>query len=90
MDQPISIVILIAIGLSLGLAYQLSKQVVKPLNDIVLDKLSDEDLSDVNKTAVYEEITPLVKKIRMQQQQLKRKKTNWKRNSKSSILLPLT
>lgn len=73
MDQPISIVILIAIGLSLGLAYQLSKQVVKPLNDIVLDKLSDEDLSDVNKTAVYEEITPLVNEIRMQQQQLKRK-----------------
>ncbi len=66
MAQPISIVILIAISLSLGLAYSLSKQVVKPLNDMDL-----ENISMANGVEVYEEITPLLNKIRMQQQQLK-------------------
>lgn len=69
MAQPISIVIFIAICLSLGLAYRLSKQVVKPLNDMDLDNLSTAD-----GVGVYEEITPLLNKIKMQQQQLKLQK----------------
>ncbi len=66
MLQPIIVVILIAVGLSLFLAYRLSRNIVKPLNDLDLDNPSPEN--------VYEEITPFVNRIASQQQQLKMQK----------------
>lgn len=70
MLQPIIIVIAIAVGLSLYLAYRLSKHVVKPLNDL--------DLDNSNVENVYEEITPLINRIKSQQQQLKMQKAELK------------
>ena len=70
MLQPIIIVIAIAIGLSLFLAYRLSRHIVKPLNEL--------DLDNPNTDSVYEEITPLVTRIKSQQQQLRLQKTELK------------
>lgn len=66
MLQPIIIVIAIAIGLSLFLAYRVSRHIVKPLNELNLD--------EPNAESVYEEITPLVNRIASQQYQLKTQK----------------
>ncbi len=66
MLQPIIIVIAIAIGLSLFLAYRVSRHIVKPLNELNLD--------EPNAESVYEEITPLVNRIASQQHQLKTQK----------------
>lgn len=66
MLQPICIVILVAIALSLALAYRLSRYIVKPLNELNLDAPLE------NKE--YEELSPLLKRIDAQQQQLKLQK----------------
>ncbi len=71
MLQPIIVIIAIAIGLSLYLAFRLSKNVVKPLNDLNLDNPDTE--------SVYEEITPLVNRIASQQHQLKLQKAELKK-----------
>ncbi len=61
--QPISVVMAVAIVLSLFLAFQLSRQVVKPLNEL--------DLNDPLSNVEYEELTPLLRRIDSQQQQLR-------------------
>ncbi len=63
MIQPIILVIVIALGLSLYLAYRLSKHIVKPLNELNLDNPNIDSIE-------YEEITPLVTRIKNQQQLL--------------------
>ncbi len=70
MLQPIIIVMAIAFGLSLFLAYRLSRNIVKPLNEL--------DLDEPNAENVYEEITPLVNRIASQQNQLKLQKAELK------------
>ena len=74
--QPICVVITVAILLSLLLAFQLAKRVVKPLNELNLDN----PMANVD----YEELTPLLRRIDSQQKQLryqavelKRKKTEF-------------
>ncbi len=71
MLQPILIVIVIAIGLSLFLAYRLSRHIVKPLNELNVDELN---LDEPNVKSVYKEITPLLNRIASQQHQLKTQK----------------
>lgn len=64
MAQPICIVFIIAVVLSMVLASRLSKKVVRPLNELNLDEpLSNEG---------YEELNPLLKRIDSQQRELKR------------------
>lgn len=63
MLQPICIVISVAIILSLVLASRLSRYIVKPLNELNLDN----PLSN----AEYEELTPLLRRIHVQQKQLR-------------------
>lgn len=71
MIQPICIVFIIAITISMFLASRLSKSIVKPLNEIDLDApLSNKD---------YEEITPLLKRIDSQQKELKIKEEKLRR-----------
>lgn len=66
MLQPICIVILVAIALSLALAYRLSRYIVKPLNELNLDApLENQE---------YEELSPLLNRIDAQQQQVKLQK----------------
>ena len=64
MSQPLAAIILIAVALSMFLAYRLSKQIVKPLNGLNLDDpLSNEQ---------YDELAPLLHRIDSQQRQIKK------------------
>lgn len=64
MLQPVCVVIVIALILSLALASRLSKKIVQPLNDMNLDDpLSNEG---------YDELSPLLLRLHSQQKQLKR------------------
>ncbi len=63
MIQPVMIVIVLAFALGGILAYRLSKQLIEPLDNINLDN-PDESL-------VYEEMTPFVRKISHQNNQIK-------------------
>lgn len=64
MLQPICIIFVIAVILSILLAIRISKKIVKPLNEIDLDNpLSNEG---------YDELSPLLRRIDSQQRQLKK------------------
>lgn len=63
MLQPILVVLLLAVGLSLYLASRLSRKIVQPLNELNLD--------DPDPRSVYEELAPLVTRLGSQQLQLK-------------------
>ena len=65
MSQPIFLVFTIAIVLSVVLAARLSGNIVKPLNGL--------DLDNPLETSHYEELTPLLRRISSQQNQLKLK-----------------
>lgn len=70
MLQPILIVMIIAVALSLYLAYRISKRIVQPLNELDLDNPSAEN--------VYEELTPLINRITSQQKLLNAQKDELK------------
>lgn len=71
MLQPIIVLFAVAIILSIVLASRLSKKIVKPLNDLDLD----EPLS----SAIYDELSPLLHRIDIQQRQIRRQKEELKR-----------
>ena len=58
LSQPLVIIIVIALVISVFLSYRLAKSIIKPINELDLDNPS------VNDT--YEELTPLLKKISAQ------------------------
>jgi two-component system phosphate regulon sensor histidine kinase PhoR len=63
MLQPICMIFALALVLALWLAYQLSKKIVQPLNDLNLDQpLSNQG---------YEEIKPLLNRMALQQEQIR-------------------
>ena len=71
MLRPVLIIALLAVVLALLLAYRLSKKIVTPLNRLNLDApLSNE---------VYEELSPLLKRMDAQQKQLKHQSEELKR-----------
>lgn len=61
--QPISIIILIAIPVSLLLAYGISRRITEPLNKL--------DLSNPHKVNTYSELSPLFQKLEKQNHQIK-------------------
>ena len=64
MLQPICIIFVVAVVLSMVLASRLSKKIVKPLNELNLDEpLSNDD---------YDELSPLLHRLSTQQYQIKR------------------
>lgn len=66
MTQPICIIFVIALILSIVLAIQVAKKIVKPLNEIDLDHpLTNEG---------YDELSPLLRRIDSQQKQLREQK----------------
>lgn len=74
MLQPMAVVIAIALALALLLAARVSKQIVKPLNELNLDEpLKNEE---------YDELAPLLRRIDSQQQQLKGQKMELQRRKK--------
>ena len=64
MLQPIMIIFVIAIILSAFLASRLSKKIVKPLNELNLDKPLDNN--------GYDELSPLLRRIDTQQKEISR------------------
>ncbi len=62
MSQPIVIVCFLALILSIVLAMRLSRRIVAPLNEL--------DLDDPAENECYEELTPLLRRIRGQQKEL--------------------
>ena len=74
MLQPMAVVIAIALGLALILAARVSRQIVKPLNDLNLDEpLKNEE---------YDELAPLLRRIDSQQNQLKSQKAELRRRKR--------
>ena len=69
--QPVCIVFAVAVILSLSLAFRLSRAIVKPLNDLDLDKpLMNQE---------YEEIAPLLKRMSQQQRQIRKQREELRR-----------
>lgn len=64
MLQPIMVIFLIAVVLSAFLASRLSKKIVKPLNELNLDRPLDND--------GYDELSPLLRRINTQQKEIRR------------------
>lgn len=64
MAQPICVIFIAALLLSLLLASRLSKKIVKPLNEL--------DLDEPLKNDGYDELTPLLRRIDAQQRQIRR------------------
>lgn len=80
MVQPICIIFVVAVVLSILLAVRLSKKIVKPLNEINLEKpLSNEG---------YDELAPLLRRIDSQQRQLRQQEMELgqKRNELDTII----
>ena len=66
MFQPICIIFAIAMGLSMALAFRLSRGIVEPLNELDLDEpLSNEG---------YDELAPLLQRIATQQRQIRQQR----------------
>lgn len=67
MTQPICIIFAIALILSIALAIRLSKNIVKPFNEI--------DLDDPLSNEGYDELSPFLRRIDSQQKQLRTQET---------------
>lgn len=74
MLQPIMVIFVIAIILSAFLASRLSRKIVKPLNEIDLDKPLDND--------GYDELSPLLRRIDVQQKEIGRQSEELKQKQK--------
>ena len=64
--QPVLIVVIFAVIIAFILASKLSKSIVKPLNELNLDKPLDNE--------TYEELSPLLKRVSVQQKNIERSK----------------
>lgn len=69
--QPVALMMLLALCLALWLANRVARQLVAPINAI--------DLSDPGNAADYEELAPLLGKIRSQNRQIQRQMLDLKR-----------
>lgn len=80
MAQPVFVIFIIALVLSIALAIRISRKIVKPINEMDLD----DPLSNVG----YEELSPFLHRIDSQQQQLRKKNTELlqKENELSTII----
>lgn len=64
MMQPIALLILIVLGLSIWLANRMAKRVVEPLNSLNLDRPLENE--------AYDELSPLLRRLHSQQLEIKR------------------
>lgn len=71
MTQPLAIILVAAILISVFLALQTSRNITKPINDI--------DLEHPELAVVYDELTPLLRRIAVQNKQLHRQMQELKR-----------
>lgn len=82
MIQPVIIIALLALLLSLFLASRMSKRIVKPLNELSLD--------NADKSETYPELEPLTDKLRSQQNQLREQETELRRRRDEFEARPAT
>ena len=71
MIQPVAIIALLALLLSLFLASRMAKRIVKPLNEMSLD--------DAERIETYPELAPLTDKLKSQQNQLREQEKELRR-----------
>ena len=77
--QPVAAVMLLALCLALWLAGRLSRQLVEPINALDPGRLEDQE--------PYEELAPLVRKIRSQNQQIERQMKDLRRQRREFAAL---
>ena len=77
--QPVALMMLLAFVLAMVLASRVSRQMVEPINNI--------DLSDPAGGETYEELTPLLTKLRSQQRQIQRQMRDLKRRQEEFIAI---
>lgn len=84
MLQPLCIIFAIAIVMSFVLAFRISKNIVKPLNELNLDEPLNND--------GYDEISPLLRRIDMQQRQIRKQseELRQKRNEFDTVTRGMT
>ena len=77
--QPVALMMLLAFVLAMVLASRVSRQLVEPINNI--------DLSDPAASETYEELTPLLSKLRSQQRQIQRQMRDLKRRQEEFVAI---
>ncbi len=77
--QPVALMMLLAFVLAMVLASRVSRQLVEPINNI--------DLNDPAGGETYEELTPLLSKLRSQQRQIQRQMRDLKRRQEEFIAI---
>ena len=77
--QPVALVLLLAAVLALFLASRVSRQLVAPINALDLDALEE--------TECYEELAPLLGRIRSQQRQIRRQMEDLRRRQEEFLAL---
>jgi len=77
--QPVALMMLLAFVLAMVLASRVSRQLVEPINAI--------DLNDPAGSETYEELTPLLSKLRSQQRQIQRQMRDLKRRQEEFIAI---
>lgn len=71
LTQPLAIIIVLAIILSLFLAFQTAKNITKPINEI--------DIEKPELAIIYDELTPLLRRIAVQNKQIHKQMKELKR-----------
>ena len=77
--QPVALMMLLAFILAMVLASRVSRQLVEPINNI--------DPNDPAGSETYEELTPLLSKLRSQQRQIQRQMRDLKRRQEEFIAI---
>ena len=77
--QPMAVIVVLALILGMVLASRVSRQLVEPINAI--------DLNDLDHEENYEELSPLLSKIRSQQRQIQRQMQDLKRRQEEFVAI---
>ena len=77
--QPVALMMLLAFVLAMALASRVSRQLVEPINAM--------DLNDPDAGEPYEELAPLLSKLRSQQRQIQRQMRDLKRRQEEFVAI---
>lgn len=77
--QPMALIVVLALILAMVLASRVSRQLVEPINSI--------DLNNLDKEENYEELAPLLSRIRSQQRQIQRQMQDLRRRQEEFVAI---